>query len=546
MPKPLRNVAVRQPVKLQVEIGEQTDEAVWVEVARSGTYKGHPAFPEGFTFTRETFESVIANLHNHPSFEAGADGVGTADVIPWDFNHASEESPTSGSLPVAGAPAQAWTRDFQIRDNPDGTVSLMALTRFLEPLRSHIRAGRYKWASIVLWFDTRDPVSGESTGPIVSSIAATNTPFIESLEPLAASRHYYFEAAKDAEDALGMVRQLFGLPETIDAIGVLSEVRKLQGWIESGEVPLGVDAEGLLGGLRQILNLPALAEVAEVFAQTDQILASLLNGGVGAGSPDEPSGSEPSAEAAITSKETEMTISKILASKLGVKESDDAVTAAVASLIDLRDGLVGAFKLDPNLSDKAVCDKVSDLAGVQTKLQALLGALGVENADAAVEKITDMLQRTQKLEEIMPELKSLREASEQRAEEEATSDAEAAIASHFGGNKDHLPVVLLYRKNVGREKFRERYPAVEPDKAHLSKTLAAGPEGGGEPPAKPRAEDKGGEVIDLSKYPSDLNRTQRMLLHLKQELGTAWDDLDRDTQFRMAWERLHTHKIVGA
>ncbi len=165
----------------------ESDRPVWVQVAVEGTFKGYAGGELEFTFDRETFDQAVSNFRADPHYEAGPDGSGTEPVIAWDFNHASERDATQGSLPQSGAPAQGWVLDLEAREGDEG-AELWALTQWLEPARTYIKEGRYNWASISIVFDAVDPITGERIGPLLTSIAATNTPFVPGLQKLAASR----------------------------------------------------------------------------------------------------------------------------------------------------------------------------------------------------------------------------------------------------------------------------------------------------------------------------------------------------------------------
>jgi phage I-like protein len=149
----------------------------WVQVARAGNFKGYGG--GGFTFDRATFERIVGNFHRHPAYARGA-----SDVVPWDFHHASEANPSD--VATVGAPAQGWVRELEVRQGQGG-AELWALTRWLEPARSYIKAGRYRWASVVVDFGARDPESGDKLGPTLVSVAITNNPFIEGMSPLVAA-----------------------------------------------------------------------------------------------------------------------------------------------------------------------------------------------------------------------------------------------------------------------------------------------------------------------------------------------------------------------
>ncbi len=157
----------------------------WVQVAAEGVYNGYAG--GAFTFDGNVFSQLVRNLRSDPAFVLGAGGVGVAPVCAWDFDHASAAFAADGTIPVTGAPAQGWVLDLDIRPGPNG-LTLYALTSWLEPARSYILEGKYRWASVVVSFDCRDPKTNADIGARLDSIALTNSPFISGMVPLAASR----------------------------------------------------------------------------------------------------------------------------------------------------------------------------------------------------------------------------------------------------------------------------------------------------------------------------------------------------------------------
>jgi hypothetical protein len=181
-----------EPVKLRrfaapvllTQPDEADDGPRWLQVAQEGAFLGHPTGP--FELNATVFDELVRNFRRHPSYVAGADGFGTAPIVAYDFHHASEE-PDKQTLAVLGAPAQAWALDLETRTGADGKAQLWALTQYLEPARTYVRGGKYRWCSIAVWPDTIDPVSGENIGWYLSSIAFTNDPFIQGMMPIAAT-----------------------------------------------------------------------------------------------------------------------------------------------------------------------------------------------------------------------------------------------------------------------------------------------------------------------------------------------------------------------
>ena len=235
-------------LKLDTTTAGADTERIWQHVATEGEYNGYAGGTRGFTFAAQLFTQIVGNFKNHPSYVRGGDGLGSADVVAWDFAHASEQHSAIGSLPVAGAPAQGWVQELQTRINPAGTAELWALTKWLEPARTYVKEGRYAWASVAVTFDAVDALTGKIIGPVLTSVALTNQPFIEGMNKLAASRSHqtninaerlamYLEPADTPERALEMIRSMLTLPETADAAAVASELNKVKTWASAGESP---------------------------------------------------------------------------------------------------------------------------------------------------------------------------------------------------------------------------------------------------------------------------------------------------------------------
>jgi hypothetical protein len=159
----------------------------WQHVATEGEYKGYLGGAMPFAFTPQIFAEITTNFRANPSYVAGPDGIGTNGIVQWDFHHASEEPPSSGDIATMGAPATGWVQDLKIIQGPKG-AELWALTTWLEPAKSYIKAGKYKWASVAVSLDCVDHVTAKKIGAVLTSIAITNTPFIEGMNDLAATK----------------------------------------------------------------------------------------------------------------------------------------------------------------------------------------------------------------------------------------------------------------------------------------------------------------------------------------------------------------------
>ncbi len=499
------NVALMLSTSIQAttpfNVAELADAPVWVQVATAGTYKGYAGGEMAFTFDLPLFKQVIANFRTHPSYKVGADGIGEKNVVAWDFHHASEMPAVAGSIPVAGAPAQGWIRELDARVDDKGLVTLWALTKWLEPARSYIKEERYQWSSVSIVFDAVHAVTGKPIGAVLTSVALTNQPFIEGMQPLAAdkamagkywrSRDMYIEAANNADEALETLRRMLGMPETADAATVIGEIAKVAQWVQTGQAPLGVDVAEIIGGMRTILNLPTLSSNEEVMAEVTKLITRLQEAsGVDDGTAAPPAGGAqpapaptpanppPGAPALQRQKENEMEILKTLADKLGTVATEAAVLEAVDGLTQLRAVCASAQGHDSNTNLKVILKTQISDADVRAKFVPLLKALGVEDPDAALDKVGDLMTQSEELKKVAPELAALRKAGEAAEEQAQGEDVEAAMASMgIASNSEHYEGIKLavshYRKSNKREDFYKKYPKAEAANAHLTRTISA-------------------------------------------------------------------------
>lgn len=493
-------VNTRISIRLDTTTTGVTPDATWVQVASEGQFKGYAGGTKSFTFDAGVFGRIVDNFRRHPSYKKGPDGVGCEDIIAWDFHHASEMMPTDGSIPTSGAPAQAWIRELAIRQNPENQqTELWALTNWLEPAKTYVREGRYKWASVSVVFDAIDAKSAQNIGPILTSVALTNQPFIEGMQKLAAERWrngMYIEAADSAEDALEMIRSMIGLPETADAATVIAELEKVKQWVTTGQTPLGVELDDIVGDLRTILNLPALSSSEEVFVEVAKLVSRLtaesgVGGQVNQPAPAPPPGTmmpegapnsvqPPASPPAPMLEKKNMEILKTLASKFGVVATPEAILEAADQLTEVRTTLSKSLKLSGNVANAVLLKAVTDDATVRAKYVPLLSALGVENPDAALDKIAKMMTDSAKLAEITPEFAALKAKDEVSEQAVADEEVETAVAStgvtasseHYKG----LKIALTTLRKNDRKSFDEQYPKDKLDATRkaLGKTVAAG------------------------------------------------------------------------
>lgn len=165
----MKHMSLRGEVVELRSLSDPNAKQVWIQVAKQGKFRGHAAGP--FEMSLQTFEEIIRN------FKASQN-----QSIPVDFEHASEQEPTEGSIPVNGAPAQGWILDLKIGN--DG--NLYGLVEWLPLAREYIQKKQYKFLSPAIVFGAKDRVTGKAIGARLSSVALTNNPFLDGMAPLAA------------------------------------------------------------------------------------------------------------------------------------------------------------------------------------------------------------------------------------------------------------------------------------------------------------------------------------------------------------------------
>ena len=140
----------------------------WVHVAHEGQWEGHESGP--FEFTRAVFEDVIANFERQ------------ANPVKLDFDHETVFS-------EGATPARGWVHSLEMRKKDDPyRVSLWALVEFGQEATAINRSGGYKFCSGVFEFDAVDRVTGETCGCELTSLALTDSPFIDGQRPIQLSR----------------------------------------------------------------------------------------------------------------------------------------------------------------------------------------------------------------------------------------------------------------------------------------------------------------------------------------------------------------------
>jgi 2'-5' RNA ligase/phage I-like protein len=150
--------------KAPVAVGHTT----WNQIARLGTFRGHPQGP--VEFTAKVFEEIRANLAATKNGE-----------VPGDFEHFSERPPPEAA--VTGVPAPFWVTDVEIRGETLWAAFKWVDARAVEMVRTE----QYKYVSPAIAFNARSRETGLPIGARLTSVALTNHPFLDGMAPITAS-----------------------------------------------------------------------------------------------------------------------------------------------------------------------------------------------------------------------------------------------------------------------------------------------------------------------------------------------------------------------
>lgn len=424
----------------------------WMQVAYEGdfVYRGR-----AIRFDRALFETLIENFRAHPTYKANP---GAANVVHFDYEHASEMDPREGSIPSTGAPAPAWVQDLEVRDGENG-AELWSLTNLGPTILKQITTDppEYQWTSVAIAPKYPSPTTGEDQGPTLTSIAFTNDPFLQGMVPIsiAASMTVWVDKAESPEQAKLGLCEIFGLPIESEASVIVEHLQRFTAMLTEGIEVEGIELDGMLGQLRRLFGLPTLSTRDEVLSAAMAALSY------------DPNISPP--QNAGTTAETQMELSKKLAATFRVNEHDETILAAA--------------------------EKVQASADA---MDTLMGILGASDFQAALTAAKGLVEKTSGMGEIVAQLAAAMERIGQVDKQDAEAEAEAVVASRvammgLSGNaakvaSDSLrPAIVAMRmgcvdkdpkaQEAKLAEFRRTYPLPDADRALLTRRIFAGPGG---------------------------------------------------------------------
>lgn len=160
--------AVRQGLALVDDAAPKA----WIHVMSYGEWSGYYDYEAdelvSFAFDDAVFDQAIAN------FEA------QKNPIPLTYEHPDYQAASASGAPI---PAAGWIHALEKRD--DG---LWAYVEFTARAAEYVRAGEYRYCSVVLFWEYVDRQSGEEIGAYLAEVGLVNRPFIDGLTPIQLSR----------------------------------------------------------------------------------------------------------------------------------------------------------------------------------------------------------------------------------------------------------------------------------------------------------------------------------------------------------------------
>jgi hypothetical protein len=461
----------------------------WIHVATEGSFAGHG---DGkFTLDLGVFQAFVDRLRADPRYKAGDDGVGGQPVVPFDYEHASEMDPTSGSIPQGGAVSPAWVLDLKAEKDANGKAQLYAFVEFGDTVREQIQKNEYRFVSIAFALESVDRVTGEPAGPVITSIAFTNHPFLQELTPLAASRkrggrqlgYYYGDAASSPEQAFEFTRCILQLPAATTIPEVITELTKVSAWADSpATAPAGVDIQDIMEQLRKAWSIPVTATAADLVAQATKAAANLVN----------PS-TAPTGAAATSTTETSIMsekLKKLFASRFNkghVKlDDEEAVTEAITEALESGD--VAKNQLASVLKALGVNDSEKALAAIpelQAARAALADALSQLDQALTLQAQQDTAAETQDVAAAMSARGitdtafsvSLASHRESLFNQHLSAAHKAAGTDAAGNPKRPAPQALADARKEARKAFLAHYGVAAEGQQRLLSNIVAAPNG---------------------------------------------------------------------
>lgn len=157
----------------------------WVNFTIDGDYEGHA--DGAFSFNRQVNSDIIKNFNEQKN------------AVPLTYEHPRYDDGQP-------KPAAGWVHELKWKDG-----GLWGLCEFTKRSADMIRAGEYRFTSVVVDFDSTNRVTGKPCGAELFAVALTNTPFIDGQKPIALSRRGERRLSKMGDIDIKAVLKALGL-----------------------------------------------------------------------------------------------------------------------------------------------------------------------------------------------------------------------------------------------------------------------------------------------------------------------------------------------
>lgn len=438
-----------------VASGDGVNVPVWNQLAKIGSWAGHASGP--FQITSKEVREMVAN------FKATRN-----QRVPIDFEHASEQDPTLGTIPTEGAPAQGWIIDLQDR----GANGLWGLVEWLEPARTYVRDGKYKFFSPAIRFNSRDRTSGADVGARLTSGALTNNPFLDGMAPMAAK-----DTGGSTDTAAPTTRLTFAHPpneymprfraglrmsETATARECMERVCQLEElFAKAGDVCMveGVNLADFMPAMREMIASPLGTEWDDVFAMVKALIKAAIGDDMNEDDDEEGIPSSRNMRDTTMADDT-----KDITMKLGAAEAklSDATTRLADTTTKL--SAVESEVVTLRADKVSLSNEKAALTAEVTRLKGVESALTLTFAEVKA-----------KVDAQIVELVTLRDADVKRKAADADARVEAALLT-YKDTKGLTPTLkphLLRHLESDPAGFDALYPPVAPQNAYLLRNVSS-------------------------------------------------------------------------
>jgi len=206
----------------------------------------HPLYGE-FDLTLDDLNQIVKNFKNMNRW------------LVTDYEHQT--------LKDVQAPAAGWIKNLEVIGE-----DLFAEVEWTKRAEEYIANKEYRYLSPVILFDQHDKKTGEPIGTVLHSVAITNSPFVDEIQPLAA-KEYPFKTIHP-EDL--KMKELFEKLAQIFALKDISEPKEIVAAIENwkkdveAKIQESETVAATLGKIRSALQLKEDAQPEEI---TQKVLA---------------------------------------------------------------------------------------------------------------------------------------------------------------------------------------------------------------------------------------------------------------------------------